>query len=282
LLLSDIVSKALGFFYVMYTARYLGAEGFGVLSFALAFTGIFGVFTDLGLQQLTVREVARDKSLAEKYLGNIAVMKLILVTFTFRLITLTINLLGYPEKTIKIVYLVALSVISNAFTQMFYSIFQAFEKMEFVSIGRVLSSSLMLFGALYAITLRFDVIGFALVYFLSNLIVLGYSFAVSVWKFVKPRIEIDWSFWGAIIREALPFGLTGAFIALYLWIDSVMLSFMIGDKVVGWYNAGYRLVLVLLSIPVAFNSAIFPVISRFYVTAPDNVKFVFENILNIC
>ena len=48
LLLSDIVSKALGFFYVMYTARYLGAEGFGVLSFALAFTGIFGVFTDLG------------------------------------------------------------------------------------------------------------------------------------------------------------------------------------------------------------------------------------------
>jgi len=49
-----------------------------------------------------------------------------------------------------------------------------------------------------------------------------------------------------------------------------------GDEVVGWYNAAYRLVLVLLSIPIAFNSAIFPVISRFYVTAPNNVKFVFE------
>ena len=54
----------------MYTARYLGAEGFGILSFALAFTGIFGVFTNLGLSTLTVREVARDKSLASKYLGN--------------------------------------------------------------------------------------------------------------------------------------------------------------------------------------------------------------------
>jgi len=30
-------------------------------SFALAFTGIFGVFLDLGLSTLTVREVARDK-----------------------------------------------------------------------------------------------------------------------------------------------------------------------------------------------------------------------------
>ena len=42
-------------------------------SFWLAFTGIFGVFSDLGLSTLTIREVARDKSSASKYLGNIAV-----------------------------------------------------------------------------------------------------------------------------------------------------------------------------------------------------------------
>ena len=63
LLASQVVSYMLGFFFVMYTARYLGAGGFGVLSFALAFTGIFGVFADLGLRQLTVREVARGESL---------------------------------------------------------------------------------------------------------------------------------------------------------------------------------------------------------------------------
>ena len=68
LLVSQIASYILGFFFVMYTARYLGAAGFGILSFALAFTGIFGVFADLGLRQLTVREVARDKTLASKYL----------------------------------------------------------------------------------------------------------------------------------------------------------------------------------------------------------------------
>ena len=96
LLASNIISKILGFFYVMYIARYLGAEGFGILSFALAFTGIFSVFSDLGLGSLTVREVARDKSLASKYLGNIAVMKIFLVIITFALLALTINLLSYP------------------------------------------------------------------------------------------------------------------------------------------------------------------------------------------
>ena len=65
LLASQVVSYAIGFFFVMYTARYLGAEGFGVLSFALAFTGIFGVFSDFGFKStLVAREVARDESLA--------------------------------------------------------------------------------------------------------------------------------------------------------------------------------------------------------------------------
>lgn len=138
LLLSQLASYILGLFFIMYTARYLGAEGFGILSFALAFTGIFGVFADFGLSTLTVREVARDKLLAGKYLGNIAVMKVILVVVTFGLIALTINLLGYPQQTITVVYLVALSVIFNSFSGMLYSIFRAYEKMEYQSLGQIL------------------------------------------------------------------------------------------------------------------------------------------------
>ncbi|MBA7530511.1 hypothetical protein ES705_22719 [subsurface metagenome] len=35
LLISQIASYIIGFFFIMYTARYLGAEGFGILSFAV-------------------------------------------------------------------------------------------------------------------------------------------------------------------------------------------------------------------------------------------------------
>jgi O-antigen/teichoic acid export membrane protein len=276
LLIAQIASYILSFFFVMYTARYLGAAGFGILSFALAFTGIFGVFSDLGLRTLTVREVARDESLAQKYLGNIAVMKVILVIITFGLIALTINLLSYPEQTIKVVYLVALSVIFGAFSQMFYSIFQAYEKMEYQSVGYILSSALMLAGALFAIFRGLDVVSFASIYFLVSVVVWGYSFVVCVWKFFLPKIEVDWRFWKPTIKGALPFGLTGTFITIYLWIDSVMLSLIKGDEVVGWYGAAYRLVLVLLAIPIAFNSAIFPVMSRFYISSQDSLRFTFE------
>ncbi|CAD6490802.1 MAG: Polysaccharide biosynthesis protein [Candidatus Argoarchaeum ethanivorans] len=276
LLASQVVSYILGFFFIMYTARYLGAEGFGVLSFAIAFTGIFGVFADLGLQPLTVREVAKDKSLAGKYLGNIAVMKMILVIVTFGLIAFFINLLGYPEQTIKVVYLVALSIVFGTFSGMFNSVFQAYEKMEYASVGHILRSALMLSGALLAISQGFNVVGFASIYFLVNAVVLVYVFAVCAWKFVLPKIEVDWGFWKPTIKEALPFGLSGTFITIYVWIDSVMLSLMKGDVVVGWYNAAYMLVLVLLFIPTAFNSAVFPLMSQFYVSSMDSLKFMFE------
>jgi O-antigen/teichoic acid export membrane protein len=46
LFVSQIVSMGIGFFYLIFSARYLGPELFGLLTFALAFTGIFGLLLD--------------------------------------------------------------------------------------------------------------------------------------------------------------------------------------------------------------------------------------------
>jgi len=276
LLASNIISKILGFFYVMYIARYLGAEGFGILSFALAFTGIFGVFTDLGLTTLTVREVARNKSLAGKYLGNITVIKIILVIITFGLIAITINLLGYPKQTIKVVYFLALSVILSSFSNIFNSIFQAYEKMEYQSLGQILSSALMLSGALFAISHGLNVIGFASIYFLVSAVILVYSFAVCVWKFAKPKIEVDLGFWKHTINVAWVFAAGSFFASIYSMIDRVMLSLMKGDIVVGYYSAAYNLVNVLSFIPSAFAISIFPVMSNYFKTSGSSLNKIYN------
>jgi O-antigen/teichoic acid export membrane protein len=282
-MLAQIASYLLVFFYGIYMARYLGAAGFGILSFAIAFTGIFAVVGDLGLSTLTTREVARDKSLAPKYVANVTLLKVILAVVTFGLIALTINLMDYPAETIRVVYLLALSVILAAFTQMFYSLFQAFERMEFQAIGQMLNAALMLGGVILAIKLGFGIIRFAYLYVITSAVALIYSFAVMKLKFSSPAsasankaLEFDWRFWKLTIKEALPFAVTTIFITLFYWISSVMLSSMKGDAVVGWYNAAYRLVLALLFIPSAWFSAIFPVMSKFYVTSRDSLRFSFE------
>jgi len=280
-LVAQVISYLLAFFYMMYSARYLGPASFGILSFALAFAGIFGVFADLGLSSLTTREIARDKSLTTKYLANVTLMKIILSAITFGLIALAVNLMGYPQETIQATYLIGLSILFATFTQMFNSIFQAYERMEFQGVGQVLNAALMLGMVILAIKFGFGVVGFAALYVIDNLITLGYSFAVMKLKFPKMPstakfVELGRSFWKATIKAALPFGLSTIFITIYYWIDSVMLSVMQGNEVVGWYNAAYRLMLVLSFIPAALLGAIFPIMSRLHKSSQDTLKFAYE------
>jgi O-antigen/teichoic acid export membrane protein len=276
LVISQVISYLLGFIYIMYTARHLKKEGFGVLSFALAFTQIFGVLIDLGLGPLIVREVARDKSLASKYLANIGVMKLVLAVITFILVGLVINLLGYPLQTVRVVYLIALSVIFIALTRMLYSIFQAFEKMVYQSLGQILNGVLMLTGIIYAIGSDFSVVGFALIYSAASFIVFGYSLVILRWKFAGPifsssanLLEIDRSFWKQSLIEAWPMAAAAVWLILYFRIDTVMLSLMKGDAAVGLYGAAYRVSEVSTIVPAMFVASVFPVMSRYHKDSRD-------------
>ena len=279
LLIAQIVSMGLGFFYIMYTARYLGAEGFGVLSFGLAFTGIFSVFTDLGLSQLTVREVARDKTLASKYIGNIMTMKLFFVFLTLVLIIFFINILEYPKNTVYVVYFLSASIILNGFIQSFKSIYQAYEKMEYVSLFNILNTIFLLAGVLIAINQKFNVIAFAAIYFISSFIILILNIFVLQIKFTKFSFLMEMDFWKTTLKEALPFGLSSIFVVIYFYIDSVMLSLMKSDEVVGWYNASYKLVYILLFIPAVYFSSIYPVMSNLFINSKDTLKFLYSTSL---
>lgn len=60
LIIAQGISYLLALIYMMYWARYLGQANYGIIIFAVAFTGIFAVLADFGLQQLTVREISRN------------------------------------------------------------------------------------------------------------------------------------------------------------------------------------------------------------------------------
>jgi O-antigen/teichoic acid export membrane protein len=51
---------------------------------------------------------------------------------------------------------------------------------------------------------------------------------------------------------------------------------MKGNEIVGWYNAAYRLVIVLLFIPTAYVMAIFPVMSNLYKLSGKSLGFSYE------
>mgnify|MGYP000894723265 CR=1 FL=1 len=272
LYIAQIITYVLGFFITISIAKYLSVDGYGILSTALALTGIYVVFSDLGLSTLTVREVVRDKSLTRKYVGNTTIMKLFLSLFTFLLTVLTVYILGYNDITIIVTYILTAAFIFNAFSSIFYSIFQSYQKMEYQSVATILNSVVMLIGTLLVIYLGLDVIAFALVYLVANAINFIYILVTYAWKFYLPNIEMDLEFWKPTIKEALPLSITSLFAVLVFRIDSVMLSVMSGMEAVGFYSAAYRLMEALIFFPQVYTTAIFPVFSKLYVSSINPLK----------
>ena len=269
----------MGLVYSMYTARYLGPERYGTIAFALAFTSIFGVVTDLGINTLTIREVARNKNSATTFLGNLLLIKSILVIITVAFIVVAVNLTGHDRIEIDVTYLISISIILSAFNGAFNSLFQAFERIEYVSIGSVLSNISMLLGAGYAISQGFGVIGFACIYIFSSILGLAYTLFVANRLHLTHALQIDREMIWPMMKEALPFGITALSGMIYTYADSIMLSSLKGNEVVGWYNAPYRLMLMMLFIPNVINVVIFPVMSRYFTSSPSFLKLIYTKYL---
>ena len=261
----------------IFIARCLGDTLFGKYSFAIAFTAIFAVFSDLGYSTLLIREVARDKSQASKYINNVLCMRALLSLALFALIVITINLMDYPADTKNVVYLFGIYTFVKTFSTVFKVTFRAFEKMEyeagitiFVNIIRVSLGFLVLF-------LGYGLIALALVFLFSGVFDFILSLLICERRFVKPKIELDFDFLKSTIKLALPLSITGISLLIYTRIDTVMLSTMKGDAVVGWYNAAYNLVLGFKPIPQLFMNALFPLMASYYVSSKkDSLKIISE------
>jgi O-antigen/teichoic acid export membrane protein len=156
---------------------------------------------------------------------------------------------------------------------MFYAVFQAFEKMEYQSIGQILSSSFLLAGSLIIIHFGLGIFDFACLYLIISFITLFYSVLLYFRKFTLPHFEVDWHFWKRIIKTAWPMGGMAIFVFIYFRIDVVMLSLIVGQQAVGLYSAAYQLSEITTIIPTLFITSIFPLMSRFY----EDSKSTFKN-----
>jgi O-antigen/teichoic acid export membrane protein len=262
----------------MYTTRYLGSEKYGILSFAIAFASITLFMADIGIASVIIRDVARDKTRTQKYLVNSLFLKIILAAVTLVSTAAIGSALNYPSSTMQIVLVISMSLIIVSFSGIISSILQAYEVMEYLSLGSIIYNSTMLILALLAIHSGIDVYGFSYVYLISSIIFLVYYAVVALRKIPLPKWDIDFALWKYIVKEAIPFGLSLVFVRVYYYIDTVMISLMIlnPNEAMGWYNAAYRMVLVLAFIPVTFLGSIYPIMSNFYVTSDKYLGFIFE------
>ncbi|MFN7088365.1 MAG: oligosaccharide flippase family protein, partial [Candidatus Paceibacteria bacterium] len=83
LLAGQVGSRLIKAAIVIYAARILGAEGYGVFSLGLNIAALFMIFSDVGVSSVLTREVAKDTLERAKLISTSLALKSILLTISF-------------------------------------------------------------------------------------------------------------------------------------------------------------------------------------------------------
>ena len=216
----------------------------------------------MGLNALTIREVAFRKDLAGFYLRNVMGIRVLFSLILIVILLSTGYVLGY-EKTIQIGLLImGLRLLLDCSSGAYVYLLQAHERMGIHGSIIMGASLFRLVGTVLVVALGGGLTPVCAVWVLSSgvtLFVLGTMGTRMGWK-------LEFSIWNweeayGVLRNALPLAAFGAFQMLYYRVDSILLKSLKGNASVGLYDAAATFLLVILSFSQHFGLSTFPVFS---------------------
>lgn len=260
--------------------RFLGDVKFGELYFAITFVGLIGFPIEFGFNQQITRDVAQDTGKALHYLSSTLLLKALIWCTFYGCMLLLVWHLDYTPEVRMLVAICGLTLLSGAVTNTFISLHYAFERVIYPVIGTILEKGL---GAIVGFILLKAHVSVEVM----ALILLGASIINASWqacwfiKLVGIRFTIDWKLIRKLVRTSIPFLMYGVLGVIYYRLDTVLLSFMANDEVVGWYGAAYRLFDTLVFLPSLVISAImYPVFSKLSISSKTELQVAIEKTLN--
>lgn len=271
--------KILSFVYFTLLARALGAEAIGKYTFALAFTTIFSVVADLGLQPVLVREVARAKEKAREYLSMILWIKILLVVFAYGAVLTVAYLRGYPALTLQLIALSGAVMVLDAFHLIFWGVLRGLQNLKYEAIGMVAGQAITLIGGIVALVLNWPLHAFLIALGLGSLWNVVYARTILVRQGLSLRPRFNTAVFRTFAHYAVPFALAGIFVKVYSYIDTVLLQELKGDLEVGWYSVPYKITYAFQFFPMALSAAIYPALSNTWVADRARARWIFDRAL---
>lgn len=262
---------------VIFMTRYLGSEGYGEYAYILAFVGFFGIFIDMGIDTVIVRETSIDSSRMGKFVGNVLIMKFFLSIIVFIAALAGAYLLDVSNSKFTGIAIVSVILLFEAYKVPLDSYFRINLKMQYSSLATVVGSVVFATAVLLVIYFKGGIVHFLAAYALSYIVDFFVTLSFSL-KFVKPELDVDVGLWKHIIRSAFPVGLADIFMVTYGKLGILMLAWLQNDAAVGYYAAASGLIYKLDIIPWALTISLLPVFSRYY--DMNKSKWERANLLN--
>lgn len=236
---ADMARRALGFVAVVYLARVLGKDGFGFINIAFAVLAYGVVLSAAGFPTLGTKRIAQGDS--SEFIGNIFGARLLTTAGVFVVTIISALTFLHDAVHVLVIAIFALGLFAQTFFLDWY--FQGRERMNIVSIGRVLSSSIYTLIVITMVRTINDVWIVACAAVAGDIGAAWYY----IWRFKKehrPKIHIVFSV--RMFKESFLLSLGIILSTLVINFPPFVLSALQSNAEVGIFSAASKIVFFFL------------------------------------
>ncbi len=276
LVLKNALAQIIGKFFTIFTSLVIvkivtsfGKEFYGNYLTAYEFLAFFGIMADAGLFAIAVREISKNQKKAEFVFGNILSMRLLLILAVTIIAGISAQFVPSYSPIVKTgVWITAVSMALTIVAGTLSAILQSRMKIHFFS-GALVLGKIVLAGLIFWLSRNVELFAnnnhlffaFLVAGVISNLIFTGivYFFAR---KELPISCKFNFDFWKSTFKTSLPYGLALILQTLYLRVDVILISIILGSNQVATYGVATRVIESFLVLGVFFGQAILPRISK--------------------
>ncbi|MFL6436225.1 MAG: oligosaccharide flippase family protein [Terriglobales bacterium] len=240
-------------------ARTYGPEAFGKLSLAIAMVEILRMFSDFGIDTISIRRFtqvapAQRAELLEWILGG----KLVLAACFYAVAAGALFLLAKGNFEVSLGLIAGVSIFFSNILGAFVSYLQSFFSMSRIFGSTVASSAASVLFASVAIHTKASL--------LFVIVALPLADALNLILFCSGsdlplRLKFDFRQTLSLLRESFPVGITSALVILYFRLDTLFVFKFAGAVALGLYSACFRVIEPALMIPSSFSTTAYAVLS---------------------
>jgi len=213
------------FILLIFVGRVLGLVETGLFNTALFIATIFEMFTDLGMRDLTVRDIARDRTQTAKYLGNMITWKFLLCGLVYLVMLVFVRLVYADAPALRFaIYVLTVSAFLKSLKYSFRGFLQAYNLFSIDMILVIIERTSVLVVGLIILFVTRSIKMFILGFTLLRLIDFFITMIVLHFKVAKIIPRFDFEFIVRLQKKAIPFGMFFIILSIYSYIDGIMLE----------------------------------------------------------
>lgn len=244
--------------------RTLGNETFGKYAIIFQFFSIFQITCSFGLKTLLTREVATQKMQANKLLTNGFLLGIPASLLNIVILMIAVFFLKYNREVSIGAYIIAISLIATAMTDIFSGVLTGFEEVKKIAYTWSVFLILKTGFSILVLLLGYGLYALIIVHVVTKFIQTGLIYYYIYKTVGRLKFEIDFKLCKKLIRMGWSLALLAISVSLFWRFDTILLSKMVSEKMVGDYSAAYRLFHFMLMTVRSFSLAFLPVVSSMY------------------